>query len=77
MRRRRFLALLAAALQEKLDAQKTLRTLESERNRKRKELFESQDQIDLQRDQLIEKLERQMRSRHTFGSIFTIYWKVR
>ncbi|GEM_PF-2868824 len=41
---------LVAALKDKLEAQKALKSLEAERNRKRRELFDAQDAIDAQRD---------------------------
>ena len=46
-------ATAALSLEEKLAAQKQIRALESQRNAKRKSLFEAQDQVDAQRDQLI------------------------
>jgi adenine-specific DNA-methyltransferase len=72
----RRVALLAASLQEKLEAQKGLRALESERNRKRKELFESQDAIDAQRDGLIAKLEGQLRQEVAVKAVFKVKWTV-
>ena len=38
-----------------------LKVLESERSRKRRELFDAQDKIDAQRDELIDRIEMQMR----------------
>ena len=52
---------LAALLKDKLEAQKTLKSLEGERNRKRRELFDAQDAIDGQRDELIKRIEGQLR----------------
>jgi hypothetical protein len=76
IREARKVSLLAASLQDKLDAQKNLRALEGERNRKRKELFESQDQIDAQRDGLITKLESQLRQQVANEALFTVRWAV-
>jgi adenine-specific DNA-methyltransferase len=73
----RRVALMAGSLQEKLDAQKHLRALESERNRKRRELFEAQDQIDAQRDALIAKLEGQLRQKLETQTLFAVGWAVR
>jgi hypothetical protein len=50
---------LAPLLKDKLEAQKTLKSLEGERNRKRRELFDAQDAIDGQRDDLIKRIEGQ------------------
>lgn len=65
---------LAAALTEKLEAQKQVKALETARNGKRRELFEAQDRIDAQRDGLIQGLERQLEQNMTNEVIFTIRW---
>ena len=56
----------------KLEAQKCIKALESTRNQKRRELFDAQDAIDLQRDGLIGKIESQMRQRHNMQPLFTL-----
>jgi adenine-specific DNA-methyltransferase len=61
---------LAALLKDKLEAQKTLKSLEGERNRKRRELFDAQDAIDGQRDELIKRIEGQLRQRHAIKPVF-------
>jgi ERCC4-related helicase len=65
---------LAIALQEKLDAQKTLKKHETTRTQKRRELFESQDRIDQQRDTLIGQLEVQMKQQQSIAHLFLIRW---
>ena len=50
-------AALAQSLQDKLAHQKQLRDLERRRNVKRRELFDAQDAIDQQREELIGKIE--------------------
>lgn len=67
---------MAAALKDKLEAQKALKSLETERNRKRRELFDAQDAIDVQRDELIKRIEGQLRQRHTLNPVFTFRWKL-
>jgi adenine-specific DNA-methyltransferase len=67
---------LAAALKDKLEAQKALKSLESERNRKRRELFDAQDAIDAQRDELIGRIEKQLRQRHTVKPLFAFRWRL-
>jgi len=57
----------AAALKDKLEA---------ERNRKRRDLFDVQDAIDAQRDELIGRIEKQLRQRHTLKSLFTFRWRL-
>ena len=59
---------------EKLAAQKKLKTVESERNRKRRELYDAQDAIDRDRDELIAKIEKQLSMEQTLQPLFTIKW---
>jgi ERCC4-related helicase len=67
---------MAAALKDKLEAQKGLKSLETERNRKRRELFDAQDAIDAQRDELIKRIEGQLRQRHALKPVFTFRWRL-
>jgi adenine-specific DNA-methyltransferase len=64
----------AVRLEEKLEAQKTIKALESARNSKRRELFTAQDRIDAQRDELISRIEQQMQERHEITPLFAIRW---
>jgi adenine-specific DNA-methyltransferase len=64
----------AIRLEDKLEAQKTIKALESARNNKRRELFAAQDRIDAQRDELISRIEEQMHQRHEITPFFTIRW---
>lgn len=68
---------LAAALAQKLEAQKMMKSLESERNRKRRELFDAQDAIDSQRDDLITRLEAQLKQTTKCEPVFTVRWELR
>ena len=72
----RRMAALAQSLQDKLTHQKQLRDLERRRNGKRSELFDAQDAIDQQREDLIGKIEKQLK--HTYGvkALFAIRWRV-
>ncbi len=67
-------AQIAAALAEKLEIQKHVRELESERNRKRRELFDAQDRIDKQRQDLIETIEKKLQQDCTVTPVFTVRW---
>jgi ERCC4-related helicase len=67
---------LTQSLQEKLDHQRQIRDLERRRNIKRRELFEAQDAIDQQREELILKIERQLKHAHSLQPVFTIRWRV-
>ncbi len=76
IREARKAAALAQSLQTKLEGQKQIKALESNRNRKRRELFEAQDAIDVQRDELIGKIETQMQQRCRIKSIFNVKWRL-
>ncbi|MES2644038.1 MAG: SNF2-related protein [Myxococcota bacterium] len=67
-------AVVAISLADKLDAQRSIRTLEQKRNRKRRDLFEAQDRIDEQRAALIAEIERQLATTHTLRPLFTVRW---
>lgn len=67
---------IATSLTEKLAAQKRIRTIESRRNRKRRELYEAQDEVDQQRDLLIEQIERQLTQTHQTNTLFTLRWSL-
>lgn len=76
IREARKAASLAASLQDKLEAQKKVKALEVERSRKRRELFESQDAIDKQREELIRRIEEQLKQRKSVSQLFTIRWRL-
>ena len=67
----------AATLSEKLAAQKEQRDLEGLRDRKRRELFDRQDEIQARRDGLIDELEKQLMQKITAVQLFTAEWEVR
>ena len=64
----------AVSLTEKLAAQKELKSLDTKRNQKRRELYDAQDQIDVQRDSLIGDIEKQLKQKQIFNKIFAIRW---
>ena len=53
-----------------------LKALEATRSRKRRELFDAQDAIDAQRDELIGRIEKQLRQRHTLEPVFAFRWRL-
>ena len=61
-------------LAEKLEAQRRIKTLEQRRNSKRRQLFEAQDDVDKKRTQLIEDIERQLKTSAGRETLFTIRW---
>ncbi len=74
IREARKVAALAASLNDKLEAQKLIRTLESTRKERRKRLFDAQDEIDSQRDELIARIEVQLGQKKLVIPLFTIRW---
>lgn len=62
------------SLQEKLDGQKRVRTLESHRVQKRRRLYDAQDEVDRQRETLIASVESRLHLSHTLDSVFTLSW---
>jgi len=66
----------ATTLTEKLAAQKKLKAVESERNRKRRELYDAQDAIDRDRDELIAKIEKQLSMKQTLQPLFAVQWSL-
>jgi adenine-specific DNA-methyltransferase len=70
-------AALSQSLQDKLAHQKQLRDLERRRNSKRRDLFDAQDAIDQQREDLIGKIEKQLKHTSSVQDLFTIRWRIR
>ena len=64
----------AATLADKLQAQKEQRDLEGQRDKKRRELFDRQDQIQTRRDSLIDELEQQLGQQVTTTRLFAVEW---
>lgn len=66
----------AATLAEKLAMQKEQRDLEGLRDRKRRELFQRQDEIQTRRDNLIDELEEQLSQQVTVLPLIACEWEV-
>jgi adenine-specific DNA-methyltransferase len=69
-------ARIVVSLEEKLASQKRMKALESERNNRRRALFESQDEIDSKRGALIAQLEAQLTQKVTSECLFSVPWRV-
>jgi len=76
IRETRKTAALAQSLQDKLAAQKVIKTLEKTRNTRRRELFDAQDAIDAQREELIANIEKQLKQRRSVRTLFCVRWEV-
>ena len=66
----------APTLEEKLTLQKHQRELEGKRSKLRRELFERQDEVDAQRNDLIRKLEVQLQQTVEKCTLFTFEWEL-
>lgn len=69
-------AATAVTLEEKLGYQKQQRELESKRSRLRRELFARQDDIEAERNTLIEQLEVQLQQQVLTQPLFTLEWEL-
>ncbi|WP_233119293.1 SNF2-related protein [Aggregatibacter actinomycetemcomitans] len=69
-------AATSATLEEKLSWQKKQRELENKRSRQRRELFDRQDEIEEQRNRLIEELEEQLKQKLEEEELFFIEWEM-
>jgi adenine-specific DNA-methyltransferase len=69
-------ARIALSLEDKLASQKRVKALESERNNRRRALFESQDEIDRKRGELIASLESQLVQKVQTTLVFVVNWRV-
>lgn len=66
----------ASTLEEKLSLQKQQRELEAKRTKLRRELFNKQDEIEAQRNDIISQLENQLTQRVVEQSLFCIQWEL-
>lgn len=69
-------AATSVTLEEKLGYQKQQRELESKRSRLRRELFARQDDIEAERNTLIEQLEVQLQQQVITQPLFTLEWEL-
>lgn len=76
IRENRKLSVVALSLEEKLKYQKEIKSLEVQRNTKRKSLFEAQDDIDKHRGELIAEIEGKLSMNCTRETLFEIEWRI-
>jgi adenine-specific DNA-methyltransferase len=69
-------ATTALTLEEKLAGQKQIKALEAQRNQKRRSLFDAQDQVDQQREELIAKIEGKLTQQISRQRLFTVRWNI-
>ncbi|MBU0952769.1 MAG: DEAD/DEAH box helicase family protein [Elusimicrobia bacterium] len=63
-------------LEEKLKEHRRIKDSEKKRNEMRKKLYEAQDDVDKQKEGLIERVEAQLKQKSSLTPLFTIRWKV-
>jgi len=61
-------------LEDKLAGQKQIKSLEAQRNLKRRTLFDAQDHVDKQRDELISQIEGKLNQKAWAEQLFTLRW---
>lgn len=69
-------AAATSTLEDKLAGQKALKALESQRNQKRRSLFDAQDELDRQREALIRTIEGKLGQKTATVPLFLIRWSV-
>ncbi|MBU4305715.1 MAG: DEAD/DEAH box helicase family protein [Candidatus Omnitrophica bacterium] len=63
-------------LEEKIKVQRQIKDTEKKRNEMRKKLYDSQDDVDKRKEQLIDKVEAQLKQKTKIEKIFSIRWRV-
>jgi len=63
-------------LEDKVNAQRRIKEMEQKRNVLRRDLFESQDEIDRKKEDLIEEIEARLNQQITQKELFTIQWRL-
>lgn len=66
-----------AKLEEKLKMQKQIKDLEVKRNKLRLNLYEEQDKIDKEKEQLIDDVASRLKNNQKYDKLFSIKWNVR
>ena len=67
-------ATTALTLEEKLEGQKKIKALEAQRNHRRRSLFDAQDQVDRQREDLIGNIEGKLQQKTTRQELLAVRW---
>ncbi len=70
-------AMTTATLEEKLEKQKEIKALESQRNQRRRSLFDAQDEVDKRRDDLILQIESRLAQQIQTEKVFIMRWTLR
>jgi len=63
-------------LEEKVKIQRQIKEMEKKRNETRRKLYDAQDAVDSRKENLIQKVETQLRQRVNLEELFSVRWKV-
>lgn len=63
-------------LEEKIKLQRDIKYMEKKRNDMRQKLYTAQDEVDIRKEGLLEKVEAQLKQKTTLTPLFTIRFKV-
>jgi adenine-specific DNA-methyltransferase len=69
-------ATAALTLEDKLAFQKQIKALEAQRNQKRRSLFDAQDEVDRQREELIARIEGMLEQKTELVQLFEVRWSL-
>ena len=64
-----------ARLEEKVNLQRKIKAMEKKRTDLRRKLFDAQDEIERQKDNLLDEIEAKMQQRIKIKKLFRIHWK--
>jgi hypothetical protein len=63
-------------LKEKITAQREIKDMEKKRNAMRQKLYQSQDEVGIKKDSLLERVETQLKQKTELKNIFCIKFKI-
>lgn len=63
-------------LEKKVEMQRAIKEMEKKRNEMRHKLYQAQDEVDTKKEQLLERIESQLKQSSTVKSLFSIRFKV-
>ena len=63
-------------LEEKIKVQRQIKDMEKKRNEMRRKLYDAQDDVDKRKDNLLERVEAQLKQRTQIKELFSLRWSV-
>jgi hypothetical protein len=64
------------SLEEKVEAQRSIKELERKRNTLRMNLYEAQDEVDAKKERLLEDIEARLKQKLERNELFLIRWRI-